>query len=255
MKSFKFLLCAALAAGLSNLDARLDAAVESPVVGYTTKTTKTGQNLVASTFVGLTGVTYDIQDFVTGDFQEGDTLTFRNEAGTGYDQPYTYSLKPFAIEDGKLVEKDTPGWTNYLGILATRAIEPGTPVWLKTKAETLVTFAGEVSTTDQSVACKQGVTLLAPSSPSPIYLNGSDFVVEGAREDDSIMVWNITTKMYDEYYYYDVLYEVVDGELTEAGSGWGNRLGFKVTTPIPAGSAFWINAKTGPVTLKVASPL
>ena len=112
----KIITCAALLAGIVFFNGRLNAQVESDIVGYTTITTVPGFNMLGCVFNGLDGNPLPLNQIVTGDFQDNDAIQVY-DAVKGYTS-YSYW-------------KDYGGWLDGDFMPVVKPVAKGTSVWLK----------------------------------------------------------------------------------------------------------------------------
>ncbi len=252
----------AIAALMTILCGRLNAAVESEIVGYTT-TTIQGKKVdgssswyqIAIQFKGL-GETEDKIKLGEAIDAQGLTPTaWRQKAsapciqvynGTGYD--YYYYTTQARTTDGSLVT----GWANALQELASNVyFNVGDALWFKADniladASASITTAGTVSLAQSETEIEiasNGLNLIASPYPMAVVVNdiGCSFAPIAWRNKSNgvcIQVYNGTG--YD-YYYYTTQARTTDGSLV---TGWANALQELATTEIPAGVGFWVKTPT-----------
>lgn len=242
MNSKIFLACAALLFGITTATA----AVESDIVGYTNIECKSGLSLLSSTFESLgSAEAVNIQDFIQGVFEEGDSLMFYKQGG-GYDT-YVYFSELYD-EDWNSIGK--PGWGNMDGQIVNREIKPGDAFWVNVKTAKTLTLKGVVKATAQSIDCGKGLNLVASAFPKALDAN-KDLIFSGITEGDSLMIYK-QGGGYDTYVYFSELYD--ENWESTGKSGWGNMDGQAVDVAIPANTAFWVVAQN-PLTKVIQSPI
>lgn len=225
------------------LNGRLNAAVESDVVGYTTFTTSAGMNLVSITFNGVDGKAASIHDILSGKFADGDRILFYNTTTGDYDSCYYW--------DEVYVGDDCvgAGWGDGEQTKSTLTIAPGTAFWLKTKTATTVTVAGSVKVDAQTLACEPGMNLVGLSFPVALDLN-KDLVSENLSDRDQVLIYDTQKGDYNRYYFWDEVYVGDDC----VGKGWGDSEQTKVSATIPAGVGFWLKSAKS-VNFTINSPI
>lgn len=221
----KIIACAALVMGVVIFNGRLNAAVESDIVGYTTITTQAGYNMMGCVFKGLGSETVSLNDLLTGDFVAGDQVQLYVAATGGYTL-YTYNA--------------TSGWMNGRVSADDRPVALGDSFWLYTPGrEVTVTVKGAVSADNFTYTSVQGLQMVASTLPLPLEINGATWT--GLSNGDQIQVAN-TSGGYTIYTY-----------STATGKWMQGRVPADVT--IPVGSSMWLNTATAGVTLTVSNPL
>ena len=124
----KIITCAALLAGIVFFNGRLNAQVESAIVGYQTIEMKAGKwYMVGCPFVALSDETMTINDMMRG-FADGDELYVYDNAKSQY--TYIRAWKNGAWRVGTAD-----------GTIATDSIEPGQGFFISTKSAGNGTFS------------------------------------------------------------------------------------------------------------------
>ncbi len=139
MNKTRISACAALIAGLFILNAPLDAAVESPVVGYTTMTMEAGKwYQIGMPFLDLEGEqTYQISEAFNTGFTSGDILFVMNPETCTYPVMRRWN-------DGK-------GWCKMAAPIKEDAtIKAGQAVMIRKQTKSDVTFYGMVKAETQT---------------------------------------------------------------------------------------------------------
>ncbi|MBQ9693639.1 MAG: hypothetical protein IJV69_02660 [Kiritimatiellae bacterium] len=231
-----------------HFNGRLNAQVESDIVGYQTLELTSGLNLLAVNFDNI-AENATIQDVVQGDFVTGERLLFYSPT-SGY-TTYTYQTTVFTDETYTNIH-DGAAWATGAGILATEVVNSGSAFWIDVKSDKSVTIAGKVKLSDQKIECRTGTNLVAVAFPISVDLN-KDLQITGAVVGDQIMTYS-PINGYTTYTYQSTLF--TDNTYTSLynGAGWGDKAGIVAKELIPAGSAFWVVAK-GNLSIDVASPI
>ena len=212
-----------------NLDPRLDASVESDIVGYSTVDKQSTWTLLGINFVSLDKTsqeakTYSIQQ-ITGDFADGDMIQAWD--GAKYTTVYYFSEETM----GKA------GFYNSDATLSTLQIPCGAAIWVNSSAMTHAMVAGKVMTDSVSVEGTAGWALFAASQPVDTPVNNLQFT--GLLDGDMMQIWNGSA--------YKTLYYFTEESMGEAGFYESDAtLSQEV---IARGTGFWVKSQNG-VTLK-----
>ena len=234
----------------------------SNIVGYTQKDVEQAKYVMyAPQFVTVDSGAVDLSEIMSGvpgtDWDEDGTYV--NTAailqifnGTKYT---TY----YYLNDGAVSETETAkGWCDAAGDIAEIEFTPGMAAWLRfTPASSSVTAAGAVDDSDEvTIDCAAGYTMCANAFPVALSLNGGKMIASGIVgadwDEDGLfvnaapMIQIFDGSKYVSYYYLN------DGAVseTETAAGWCDAAGDIVDVAVPVGTGFWVNAKTGPFTLK-----
>ena len=196
---------------LDNLNPRLDASVESDIVGYTTITTTPGFNMVGVVFNGLDGKEVPLSEIVNGDFQDGDEIQVYKKGG-GY-VAYTYW-------------KDFGGWLDGNFEAAREALPLGTAFWQKTPGRSIpVTLKGAVATGEYKYESVAGLQMIALGIPKAFDLN-DDLVWSGLTDGDEIQIRDGSS--YVSYTYWKDFGGWLDGNFNKADKS------------VPVGASLWL---------------
>ena len=264
MKFKTILACAVL--GLVIFNGRLNAAVESDVVGYQNIDIKPGFNMIAFNFQPLTGEGVSIQDFVA------DKEALVAGAGTSVaDQiqvwdpvkneftVYFYRAKSNRFSVG-------PAWVKVGATTTATAdvIQPGSGVWFarpKTATASTITVSGKITTESNTHEIQPGFNMISSAFPVDMPLNNGPIDWEacgavagaGTSVADQIQVWDPETEEFTVYFYR------AKSNRFSIGPAWV-KVGATTTATadtIPAGKGFWFarpaTATAG--TLNEASPI
>lgn len=189
MNAKRFISYAALLAGVLILNGRLNAAVESEIVGYTTVTTNQKWNLMAVSYVALDATGVDAVDSnelfsdVTG-LVDGDMIQIPNGSG-GYNLAYWNSTKRQWCES----DRETPcTWTAERGrgfwLYASQASD-STPV--------TVTAVGAVNLNKAADRLTTGFTIFSPAAPlGEVSVNHAAITWRGLSDGDVLQIPNGT---------------------------------------------------------------
>ena len=198
-----------------HLNGRLNAQVESDIVGYQTMALTQKFNLVGVNFADLSGSdTVLAKDFITGEFTNGDQLQI--PSASGYDVLEWY--------DGK--------WCAYGGTIESdKSVVRGTGVWIVTKGATVenpvsVTVSGAVNLSDAlTITFGQKYVLASPGLPKDYSVNTKELTWENLAEGDQLQIPSASG--YDVLEWYDSKWCAYGGTVES------NKV-------IPAGVAVWI---------------
>ena len=179
----KIITCAALLAGIVFFNGRLNAQVESDIVGYQTIEITSQWTLLGMNFVGLENDTTDEIPFlsmISGDFAHGDEIQVQNIGGG-------YSRAGWNSTVGKWCSF---GRTGLSANESTLTIPAGTGFWLKSSATT-IQIAGKVYTgEDISVVIGKQYKIFAPLVPEALPVNSDLLVWENFNHNDEIQIPN-----------------------------------------------------------------
>lgn len=217
----KIIACAALVMGVVIFNGRLNAAVESDIVGYTTITTVPGFNMLGCVFNGLDGNALPLNQIVSGDFQDNDAIQVY-DATTGYTS-YTYW-------------KDYGGWLDGDFNPATTLIQPGTAFWLNTPGRSItVTLKGAVRSGSYTYVAKKGLQMVSSALPVDMDLNNITWT--GLTDGDEIQVRE--NGAYISYSYW------------KDYGGWLDGNFVPVTKPIEKGTSAWLKVAADGATFTI----
>ena len=231
-----------------NLDPRLDASVESDIVGYTTIDLKAGFNLYSCAFNNVSGnsASHDLQALLHGDLENGDSIMFYREGG-GYDTFYYQD----EVYDSDWTSLGRPGWATAQGIIAMKQVSAGEPFWLNVSRDKAVQIAGSVSTEPQQMDYAPGLSLVAFAAPRKESESKADLLGTGFTPGDELQVHN-DNGSYTTYYYLDNVYDASWNPQNHPG--WTNAQGIETKIEIPENAAFWLSTQKGG-SVTVASPI
>ena len=187
----KIITCAALLAGIVFFNGRLNAQVESDIVGYTTVEMAAGKwYMVASPFVALDETTIPtLNDVFTTGFSNGDT------ASVWSTEMNQYTMYTWNATKGKWLTGSRPTAPE-----ANVALTPGQAIFINKKTAGTVVVSGKVSTSEvvefgselgsawSQIACVYPVTTK---------LNALNW--EGLANGDTVSVWNSESDQYSMY--------------------------------------------------------
>ena len=230
-----------------HLNGRLNAQVESDIVGYTTIEVTKEWTLMGVNFTGLESSSTEeipIVSLISGDFSAGDQIQIP-KATTGY------NLAGWNETLGKWCTYNRTGISNNE---ATYTIPAGKGFWLKSTAASAanplyVQFAGKVyDGADVVVTLGQQYTIFSPLSPSAIAVNSEDLVWSNFVAGDQVQVPKKDATGYDV-------------------AGWNANLGKwckigrttvtnePVTFSITPGSSIWVVSQNADAKVSIKSPL
>ncbi len=232
MNKARISACAALIAGLFILNAPLNAAVESPIVGYTTVTMEAGKwYQVGYPFVQLDDATSSAKVPLNKVFTEG----FSNG-------DYLLILDPTLSRYGdRIYWVEGKGWCtlpNAAGKLVDTELEPGQAVYIYKSKAGAVTFSGKVEAQVVEFGQDEGSVWeqVAPVWPAKVALNGENGLKwDNLSTGDYMMILNSNDKKYGDRIYW------------VEGKGWctlPNAAGKLVDTELEPGQAVYIYKKT-----------
>lgn len=189
MNAKRFISYAALLAGVLILNGRLNAAVESDVVGYATIQTSDGFDMLGCVFKGLDGKSVKLQQILSGDFRNGDMIQIPVESGLGYDF-YTY-----------YVVNGVGQWYDSGDNVTDRDVAPGTAFWVKIPNRS-VTLTGSVEFGDYTVNLPTGLKMVALPFPVEKRING-EITWNDLADGDSLQI-RTADGLYAIYKYYTI---------------------------------------------------
>ena len=195
MKFRTILACAVL--GLVIFNGRLNAAVESDVVGYTTVEITKEYTLLGVSFFNLDDSTQDtiaINDFVTGDFTHGDQLQVPKETGSSYD------IAIWNETEGKWCtsRRGQPTTT-----ASTIEIKKGDGVWLLSKSATettpveIVLKGRALISATATYNCAQQYRLVSLPTYDSVPVNSTKLEWTNLQHGDQIQIPKSTGNSYD----------------------------------------------------------
>ena len=223
----KIIACAALVMGVVIFNGRLNAAVESDIVGYTTITMEAGKwYQVGTPFVALEeGVAQKLNDVFTEGFGAGDTLQVYNPDSSTY---ATYRWNTYKN-----------GWaanTSPVATLSDVVLPTGQAVFINKKVQGDVVFSGKVSVeeavtfgNENAASWSQFVCVY----PDTVKLNGIAW--SGLAAGDILQIYNADTATYATYRW------------NTYKNGWASNTSPVATladVDVPAGQAFFVNKQT-----------
>ncbi len=182
---------------LYHLDARLDAAVESPVVGYLTITMEAGKwYMVGNPFKDLDDAeTYTLATLFAGNskFSDGDKL-FVSNGGNGYKNRFWNAEEQKWSMNPRIFLEDTTVYSSKDAVYIHKAEEGS------------VTFSGKVSVDPVDFGTEEGSSWQLLTLPWPSDRNISDYVWSNCEDGDRLYIpvketgsyknrfWNATEK-------------------------------------------------------------
>ena len=167
-----------------HLNGRLNAQVESDIVGYTTIEVTKEWTLMGVNFTGLDNPSTEeipILSLISGNFSAGDQIQIPKINGADVTEWNPAIGKWCTISRGKVTEKE-----------ATYTIAAGQGFWLKSTTASLtsplnVQISGKVYDGDSlTVALGQQYTIFSPISPTEIEVNSEELVWESLHVHVSI---------------------------------------------------------------------
>lgn len=223
MKKCGIFVCAALA---TVFGARLNAAVESDIVGYTTITMKAGKwYAVGNPFHQLDGATtYKVMDVYGQGFSDGDML---------------YVLDPETSAFSTILQWQTidgvSGWGDILfPFLSNIDIDAGTGVLIKKVTDGEISLSGRVEAVTSTIESQRWAYLVVQY---PEKKKVSELTWEGFAEGDMLYIFDSDKNAFST----TLMWQTVNGV-----SGWGDTLFpfLDTTTEISIGQAFLVNKKS-----------
>ena len=174
----KIIACAALVMGVVIFNGRLNAAVESDIVGYTTvEMTAGGWYQLGVPFAQLDGATTFTLDEAFPDFAEGDIMYIATQAG-GFIPRYWK------------VGTDVAGWskskTSYRADSAE--YDSSLAVYIYKQTAATITLSGAVKKMTNTFGAEGGNTWDLVALPWPESKSISDFVWTGCAEGDTLYI-------------------------------------------------------------------
>jgi hypothetical protein len=230
MKKLGTIACAALAFLCT---AKLSAAVESDIVGYTTITMEAGKwYQVGCPFDGLDGdETLSLVSVFNVGFTEGDkAYIYADDNGT-YEQPFTWGV-PKNGGDAT--------WLNARKVASDFSLNPGQAVFIHKAQTNDVTFAGKVDAKNVvTFGSEERLTWSQIIFPYPVATDINDMKWAGLSNNDKLYVYNTSNGTYDQPYTWK------DGK-------WYNARGKVASAVLPVNAAMFIQKTTsGVATLSV----
>lgn len=186
MKKLGILACAALA---SLCTAKLSAAVESDIVGYTTITMEAGKwYMIGNPFVALDGADVaSVNDVFKGDFASGDVLQLVDPITCKVTTlRWNTALKAWAMTTRP---NDTP---------AQDLITIGQAAYIKKAVKGSATFSGKVEVLDLSVGNAETSSWTMASYVYPVEIDINEIEWEGLSSGDTVTLLkdDSTTELY-----------------------------------------------------------
>ena len=170
-------------------------AVESAnVVGYQTKDTVTGFNFVIPTFAAISGTGINIQDIKISNATDwSDSIQVLDEGGSTV-ATYFYAT---AAQSGFAAD----GWISEdFTSLADVTFAAGQSLLIDTANAAVITFSGQVSTSDTVVETVPGFNFIGNNTPNAIDIQ--DITIVGATDwSDSIQVLDEGGSTVATYFY------------------------------------------------------
>ena len=244
------------------LNGRLNAAVESDVVGYQNIDIKPGFNMIAFNFQPLEGEGVSIQDFVADKeaLVAGYTMGTSDQIQVWDPQTKTFTTYFYRAYKANNPNKFTagPAWvkTSAATTPTTDTIECGTGVWFSrptTATEGSITVSGKIGIDVAVHTIDLGFNMISSAFPADMPLNDGpiDWQACGAvagytmGTSDQIQVWDAETKSFTTYFYR--AYKANNPNKFTAGPAWVKTSA--ATTPttdtIPTGVGFWYARPSG----------
>ncbi len=178
MNKTRISACAALIAGLFILNAPLDAAVESPVVGYTTIDIPAGFTMVSVPFdplVGDEGIS--VQGIAFGQKTFGDNIQYWDGSKL-VGLMYRDSVPAYT------------GWQESFNVLSTKKFKPGEAFWINAQVATQLIASGQLVPVGETSTTNTGLKITLISSPLPVACNIQDITIDGVAFGDNIQYWD-----------------------------------------------------------------
>ena len=168
-----------------HLNGRLNAQVESDIVGYQTMEITKEFTLLGVSFFSLTDNTQDViavNDFVSGEFAHGDQIQIPNATGSYDIAAWNSNLQKWCTE-----RRGNPTTTE-----SALMLEKGDGVWLKTKVAPLtITLKGRVlSDTTAEFDCARQYRLISLPVHEGISVNSPKLAWANLNHKDQIQVTN-----------------------------------------------------------------
>ena len=236
----KIITCAVLLSGVVFFNGRLNAQVESDIVGYTTITMEAGKwYQVGCPFATLDdGIAPSLTTMFSAGFAEGDVAyIFSQDDGT-----YTTTRTWGTPATGNAT------WLNARGKASDVELTFGQAVFIKKATASDVTFAGKVEASEVvSFGSASGATWSQIIFPYPVATDLNEMKWEGLTQGDTLHLYDPVQGTYVISRTWTVGKTADDSELK-----WRNSRGKDVETIIPSGSAMFIQKNAaGVATLSV----
>ena len=238
------------------LNGRLNAAVESDVVGYQNIDIKPGFNMIAFNFQPLTGEGVSIQDFVADkealvagiNASYADQIQVWDPATSTFTTYFYRAYK--ATNPGKFTLG--PAWVKASDASkpTTDTIPTGSGVWFArptTATEGEITVSGKITATAGLHTIEPGFNMISSAFPVDMALNDGAIDWEAcgavaginASYADQIQVWDPDTKTFTTYFYR--AYKATNPGKFTLGPAWvkASEASKPTTDTIPAGKGFW----------------
>ena len=226
-----FLAYATLLCGVVFLNPRLDASVESDIVGYTTIQMDAGKwYQVGNPFVDLQGKTeIPISEVFASGFKNGDTLFIHDPQTTKYSNPLYW-------------HEDVNAWceTPYYipGTAAAQTLNVGQAVYINKSVASQVTLCGKVEVVDSPFGTESGNSWNQIVIVWPEEKGINDFAWTGLKNGDTLMLLNSQAMTYDTPLYWNE-------SLNEGKGAWSDLPYYIPASPstkvISAGQGIFIN--------------
>ncbi len=228
MNERRFLAGMALVAGVVLLNAPLNAAVESDVVGYTTMTMEAGKwYQVGCPFVALDGEEAPlVNDVFANGFEAGDELMILDS------ETSHYSSSAYWIPE--------KGWCDLpIAAIATpisTTLPAGQAVYIhKGETPSVMTVSGKVEAKEVSFGSATSSSWAQVAPVWPVSQSVNAFKWTGLGDGDELMILNPDTQTYSNSAYW------------VTGKGWCDlpiaAIAKPVDTVLPVGQAAYINKK------------
>ena len=212
-----------------NLDPRLDASVESDIVGYTTIQMDAGKwYQVGNPFVELDdGVAPTVNTVFSSGFSDGDRLYIYDSATSAYTTILTWRTS-----------NNVSGWYTRRGGLSNEELPYGHAVFISKIQSSAVTLKGKVSAEEAVVFgsdTQDTWSQICCVYPSSMSLNEMKWT--GMTDGDKAYVYNPETAVYDTI----LTWRTIDGS-----AGWRTRRGGLDNTVVSPGQAIFVYKQTAP---------
>ena len=225
----KIITCAALLAGIVFFNGRLNAQVESDIVGYINPTMNPSLTMLAVPFTALTSTddSIAINDLLQGNFAAGDTIQI-------FDGISSYTTLTYRTTSTLNGNNMGPAWCEGRSNYSTIELAAGDCFWINTKAT--VTLIGKVSSTKALALDANSLHMIANTQPVDIAIN--DITFEGVSAGDTIQIFDGVSS------YTTLTYRAASTLNGVAmGAAWCEGRNTYSQAKILAGTGFWINTK------------
>ena len=230
MNAKRILMCAAALSCALLFQATASAAVESPIVGYTTIEMEAGKwYMLGMPFADLEDGDIKLNEHFVSGFNQGDILQVY-DSGKGY-TGYRYKTG--------LTGEKSEGWCTARGTTPVDiSLAPGQAPFIQKNSAATVTLAGKVDlAAAYEFGSETGNVWNQLSSPSCDKVKLNDLKWTGVAAGDALLIY-VSTKGYTGYRYKTGL----TGEKTE---GWCTAFGkTPVDVDLAAGASFFVNKKS-----------